>query len=62
MLKWIGIVMMLGAAGLMISVLPYAADTNEFFSLPSVPRMIFFFITGLIIYFFARSGAKYFKD
>jgi hypothetical protein len=54
--------MMLGAAGLMISVLPYAADMNEFFSLPSIPRMIFFFITGLIIYFFGRTGAKYFKD
>jgi hypothetical protein len=58
MLKWIGIAMMLGSAGLMISILPYASNIYEFFSLPSLPRMIFFFVTGTSIYLFGRNWVK----
>jgi hypothetical protein len=58
MLKWFGIIFMLVSAGLMISVLPYAGNIPEFFSLPSMPRMLFIFTAGLVIYFFGRSRTK----
>jgi hypothetical protein len=55
MLKWFGIIFMLVAVGLMISVLPYAGNISEFFSLPSMPRMLFIFASGFVIYLFGRN-------
>jgi hypothetical protein len=58
MLKFFGIVFMLVAAGLMISVLPYAGSVSEFFRLPGIIRFFILFIAGAVIYFFGRHREK----
>jgi hypothetical protein len=53
-LKWLGILFMLVAIGLMASVLPYAEDISEFFSLPGIRRFFILFAVGAIVYLFGR--------
>jgi hypothetical protein len=49
MLKWLGILFMLVAIGLMASVLPYAGDMSEFLSLPGMVRFFILFFAGAAI-------------
>jgi len=54
MIRWIGITFMLATCGLMAGMLPYAGNFYEFISLPSMPRLIFFFLAGLVMYLVGR--------